>query len=61
MVNGRVTIAAQNNVIVTGDLTINSTTTGNTAIGLDMVGLVAANSVVVPPGFAVGEWYPVRL
>lgn len=47
VVNGRVTIAAQNNVIVTGDLTINSTTTGNTAIGPDMVGLVAANSVVV--------------
>jgi hypothetical protein len=46
-VRGRVTIAAQNNVIVTSDLGINSTSTGNTAIGPDMVGLVAANSVVV--------------
>ncbi|HQR79131.1 MAG TPA: hypothetical protein PLT68_02805 [Actinomycetota bacterium] len=47
VVKGRVTIAAQNNVIVTGDLSIASTTKGNTAIGPDMVGLVAANSVVV--------------
>ena len=47
VVKGRVTIAAQNNVIVTGDLSINSTTKGNSAIGPDMVGLVAANSVVV--------------
>ena len=46
-VKGRVTIAAQNNVIVTGDLGISSTTKGNSAIGPDMVGLVAANSVVV--------------
>jgi Tfp pilus assembly protein PilX len=46
-VKGRVTIAAQNNVIITGDLAINSTTKGNTAIGPDMVGLVAANSVVI--------------
>lgn len=47
VVKGRVTIAAQNNVIVTGDLSINSTTKGNTAIGPDLVGLVAGNSVVV--------------
>ena len=47
VVKGRVTIAAQNNVILTGDLSINSTTKGNSAIGPDMVGLVAANSVVV--------------
>jgi hypothetical protein len=47
VVKGRVTIAAQNNVIVTGDLSINSTVKGNSAIGPDMVGLVAANSVVI--------------
>ncbi len=46
-VKGRVTIAAQNNLILTGDLSIASTSNGNTAIGPDMVGLVAANSVVV--------------
>ncbi len=47
VVKGRVTIAAQNNVVVTGNLTLSSTPTGNTAIGPDMVGLVAANSVAV--------------
>ena len=46
-VKGRVTIAAQNNVVVTGDLAINGTAKGNSAIGPDMVGLVSANSVVV--------------
>ncbi len=46
-VKGRVTIAAQNNVIVTNDLAISSSAKGNTPIGPDMVGLVAANSVVV--------------
>lgn len=46
-VKGRVTIAAQNNIVVTGDLLISSTTKGSTAIGPDMIGLVAANSVVV--------------
>ena len=46
-VKGRVTIAAQNNVILTGDLAVNSTAKGNSAIGPDMVGLVSANSVVV--------------
>lgn len=47
VVNGRVTIAAQNNVIVTGDLSISSSAKGSTAVGPDMVGLVASNSVVV--------------
>ncbi|HRY08898.1 MAG: hypothetical protein H6528_01320 [Actinobacteria bacterium] len=46
-VSGRVTVAAQNNVVLTDNLTVNSTAVGNTAIGPDMVGLVAANSVVV--------------
>lgn len=57
VVKGRVTIAAQNNVIVTGDLSINSTTKGNAAIGPDMVGLVAANSVVIyhPVSRSVGS------
>ena len=48
-VKGRVTIAAENNVVVTGDLGI-----ANTALGAatgkdnsDIVGLVAQNSVVV--------------
>jgi Tfp pilus assembly protein PilX len=47
VVKGRVTIAAQNNVIVTGNLSISSSALGNSAIGPDMVGLVAANSVVI--------------
>jgi hypothetical protein len=47
VVKGRVTIAAQNNVIVTGDLSVNSTPKGNSAVGPDMAGLVAANSVVI--------------
>lgn len=46
-VKGRVTIAAQNNVIVTGNLTVASTATGAAPVGPDMVGLVAANSVVI--------------
>ncbi len=46
-VKGRVTIAAQNNIIVTGDLAVASTTKGSTPIGPDLVGLVAANSVAV--------------
>lgn len=47
VVKGRVTIAAQNNVIVTNDLSISSSTKGSTAVGPDMVGLVASNSVVI--------------
>lgn len=46
-VKGRVTIAAENNVIITGDLTINSTPKSRAPVGPDMVGLVSANSVVV--------------
>lgn len=46
-VKGRVTIAAQNNVIVTNNLTVASTPTGSSPVGPDMIGLVAANSVVV--------------
>jgi len=43
---GRVTVAAQNNVIVTGDLLLSSTTSGSAPTGNDMLGLVASNSVV---------------
>ncbi len=43
---GRVTLAAQNNVIVTGDLLLSSTTAGAAPTGSDMLGLVASNSVV---------------
>jgi Tfp pilus assembly protein PilX len=46
-VKGRVTLAAQNNIIVTGDLLLASTPVGSNPTGSDMVGLVAANSVVV--------------
>lgn len=46
-IKGRVTIAAQNNIIVTNDLTVASTPTGSAPVGPDMSGLVAANSVVV--------------
>ena len=46
-VKGRVTIAAQNNVIVTGDLAVAGTPKGNAPIGPDMAGLVAGNSVAV--------------
>ena len=43
---GRVTLAAQNNIIVTNDLLLASTPTGSVATGSDMLGLVASNSVV---------------
>jgi Tfp pilus assembly protein PilX len=43
---GRVTLAAQNNVIVTGDLLLSSTALGAAPTGSDMLGLVASNSVV---------------
>ncbi len=46
-VKGRVTIAAQNNIIVTNDMLLASTAAGSAASGTDMVGLVASNSVVV--------------
>jgi hypothetical protein len=45
--NARVTLAAQNNVIITGNLLMNGTAAGNVAVGTPMLGLVAANSVVV--------------
>ena len=54
VVKGRVTVAAQNNIVVTGDLLNPSVSTpldgsGNVKVagGTDMLGLVAANSVVV--------------
>jgi Tfp pilus assembly protein PilX len=43
---GRVTLAAQNNVIITGDLLLASTPSGSAPTGTDMLGLVASNSVV---------------
>ena len=43
---GRVTVAAQNNVIVTGDLLLSTTSAGAAPTGTDMLGLVASNSVV---------------
>ena len=43
---GRTTLAAQNNIIVTDDLLIANTPKGSAATGPDMLGLVAANSVV---------------
>ncbi len=43
---GRVTVAAQNNVIITGDLLLSTTTAGAAPTGTDMLGLVASNSVV---------------
>jgi hypothetical protein len=46
-VKGRVTIAAQNNVVVTANLLVNGASAGAVPAGPDMVGLVAANSVVV--------------
>ncbi len=45
-VKGRVTIAAENNIVVTGDLLAGVTTAGAAPTGRDMVGLVATNSVV---------------
>ena len=44
---GRVTVAAQNDIIVTNDLLLANTTKGQPATGPDMLGLVAGNSVVV--------------
>jgi hypothetical protein len=44
---GRVTLAAQNDVVVTGDLLLASTPRGAAPTGPDMLGLVASNSVVV--------------
>ncbi|GAB3597216.1 hypothetical protein GCM10027446_24970 [Angustibacter peucedani] len=46
-VKGRVTIAAENNVVVTNNLALASTATGDAPSGTDIVGLVAANSVQV--------------
>jgi len=46
-VKGRVTVAAQNNVIVTGDLLIDGVAAGAATSGNSVVGLVASNSVVV--------------
>jgi hypothetical protein len=46
-VKGRVTIAAQNNVIVTGNLLIDGVSAGATPAGTSLTGLVAGNSVVV--------------
>jgi hypothetical protein len=46
-VKGRVTIAAENNVVVTGDMLLSSTTKGDGPTGTDIVGLVASNSVQV--------------
>jgi hypothetical protein len=46
-VKGRVTIAAQNNVIITGDMSVAGASGGTVPAGPDIVGLVAANSVVV--------------
>ncbi len=45
--NARVTLAAQDNVVVTGDLLMNGTAAGAVATGTPMLGLVAQNSVVV--------------
>ncbi len=45
--NSRVTLAAQNNVVVTGDLLMQGTAAGSVAVGTPMLGLVAGNSVVV--------------
>jgi hypothetical protein len=46
-VKGRVTIAAANNVIVTSDLLLDGVTAPAAASGSSLIGLVAANSVVV--------------
>jgi hypothetical protein len=45
--NARVTLAAQDNIIVTGDLLMNGTAAGAVATGTPMLGLVAQNSVAV--------------
>jgi hypothetical protein len=44
---GRVTLAAQNNVVVTDDVLLAGTPAGSATSGPDMLGLVSANSVVV--------------
>ncbi len=44
---GRVTLAVQNNLMVTGDLLLVNTPAGSAPTGPDMLGLVAANSVVI--------------
>jgi hypothetical protein len=44
---GRVTIAAQNNIVLTNDVLIAGTSAGSSPTGTDMLGLVASNSVVV--------------
>lgn len=46
-VKGRVTVAAQNNIILTGNLLIDGVAAGSAPAGSSLVGLVAANSVVV--------------
>jgi hypothetical protein len=55
-VKGRVTIAAQNNIIVTGDLLIDGVPAGSTPAGTSVVGLVAANSVVVAHPVKCTTW-----
>ncbi|MCU0301614.1 MAG: hypothetical protein MUF35_08445 [Candidatus Nanopelagicales bacterium] len=57
-VKGRVTIAAENNVVVTGDLGIASTSLGSMPGNDpgDIVGLVAQNSVVVYHPVQVTSW-----
>ncbi len=57
-VKGRVTIAAENNIVLTGDLGIANTSLG-AATGKDdsdIVGLVAQNSVVVYNPVGVSSW-----
>jgi Tfp pilus assembly protein PilX len=44
---GRVTLAAQNNILVTGDILLVNTPAGSAPTGPDMLGLVSANSVVI--------------
>ncbi|MGL4173425.1 MAG: hypothetical protein ACRCTR_05035 [Actinomycetota bacterium] len=44
-VNGRVTVAAENNIVVTNNLLLRSTTAGAAPSGTDIIGLVAANSL----------------
>lgn len=57
-VKGRVTIAAENNVVVTGDLGIAGTTLGQPTgtSTADIIGLVAQNSVVVYHPVEVTSW-----
>ena len=46
-VKGRVSIASQNNIIVTGNLLLDGVSAGSTPSGTSVTGLVAANSVVL--------------